>query len=248
MNFLLSKNIPRYQDNQDHRDGKSAKGDSKKDDPELLKPIHAEREDLGASTNFKERKLGILGMSTLALAGLMALASPLLALAIAFPVLHWRFSKPPQPPPQKEDDLDIENRQRRIDDLGSAIDNAQSKENFLYPKSPIPSKSAQPLKPILKKSPAPQEASQQIDALDLASQSPVTAFASPSLPPRSNSNIEGLDLASPPSLPSFKSKDALRRDLDGVAGDLSTSSPPPPAKPPKQIKQVRFGPDQVNGI
>lgn len=251
MNFLLSKNIPRYQDNQDHRDGNSPEGNSKKDDPELPKPIHDEREDLGASSNFKERKLGVLGMSTLALAGLMALASPLLALAIAFPVLHWRFSEPPQPPPQKEDDLDIENRQRRIDELKSAIDGAQNKENFLDPKSPIPSKSAQPLKPILKKSPAPQqapqEASQQIDALDLASPSRVTG-SNPSSPPRSNSNIEGLDLASPPSLPSFKSKDALRRDLDGVAGDLSTSSPPPPAKPPKQRKQVRFGPDQAKGI
>ncbi|MFM7620613.1 MAG: hypothetical protein ACKO47_03300 [Alphaproteobacteria bacterium] len=195
MNFLLSKNIPRYQDNQDHRDGKSAKGDSKKDDPELLKPIHAEREDLGASTNFKERKLGILGMSTLALAGLMALASPLLALAIAFPVLHWRFSKPPQQPPQKEDDLDIENRQRRINELRSAIDKAQSKENLLDPKPPMPSKPQQPLKSILKKSPA----SQRIDA--------------------------------------------LRRDLGGVTEGLSASSSPPPAKPTKQKKEVRFGPN-----
>jgi len=240
MNFLLSKNIPRYQDNQDHRDGKSAKGDSKKDDPELLKPIHAEREDLGASTNFKERKLGILGMSTLALAGLMALASPLLALAIAFPVLHWRFSKPPQQPPQKENDLDIENRQRRIDELRSAIENAQSKENLLDPKPPMPSKPQQPLKSILKKSPAPQQAtqkaSQQIDALDLALPSRVTG-SNPSSFPRSSSNIEGLDLASPSS---FKPNAALRRDLGGVTEGLSASSSPPPAK---QKKGVRFGPN-----
>lgn len=180
MNFLLSKNIPRYQDNQDHRDGKSAEGDSKKDDPELLKPIHAEREDLGASTNFKERKLGILGKSTLGLAGLMFLASPLLAIALIVPILYQRFfSKQPNEPAKNiEHDLDIERRQERIDQLKSAIDNAQSEENFLDPKSPIPLKSVQPPKPILKKSPRKPEGDLGGDLDDV-----VRGLSTPSSPP-----------------------------------------------------------------
>ena len=270
MNILLPKTIVRFQDNRDNRgdgsekDYRSSENDLKKDDPDKLKPHFEERQDLGASSTYKERKLGMIGMSTLALAGLMALASPLLAMAIAFPVLHWRMSKPPQEPPQKDDlDPDLEMRQQHIDDLQRAIGNAKDDANYRDKK--LASNPDQP-KPILKDPQSPptnssqgdqlKSPSTQIDALDLASPSnQVSSNAQGSGSPSqsaSSSQIQALDLASDRSSKPVLAGDGRARqqslagDLAGIAENLKGD--PRPSAGQAQPRRVRFGPGKVHQI
>lgn len=238
MNILLPKTIVRFQDNRDNRGDDSEKdyrssenNPQKKDDPDKLKPHYEDRQDLGASGIPKERKLGMIGMSTLALAGLMALASPLLAMAIAFPVLHWRMSKPPQEPPQKEDlDPDLDNRHQRIDDLQRAIDKAKDYANYRDQKLP-----PDQLKPILKKPNSPANNSSQGDQLK-----------------SSSTQIDALDLASsskpvPAGIDGRGKQSNLAGDLAGIAEDLR-GDPRPTAGEAQPRRRVTFGPNNVHEI